>query len=74
MDSEKRLTLNLVMEKDPNGGYSGYFKEFPQALAEGETKDELFSNLFKSIAVLNKMNAENIKGDFEFKKFELAVA
>ena len=40
------LPLTVVMEKDSNaGGYTGWLKEFPNVIAEGEEDLELYNNL-----------------------------
>ena len=53
MKNEKQsftISLDAVIVKDPNiGGYTGFFKQFSNVIAEGETEDEVMENLFKAL-------------------------
>ncbi|WP_460678113.1 hypothetical protein [Mucilaginibacter koreensis] len=55
-----KVTLSAVFVEDKKGrGYSGYFKEFPQALAFGRTTGEVLENMLKALDTLREMNKEN---------------
>ncbi len=44
------LKLNLVMIPDNvNGGYGGYYRQFPEVLAQGENETELEVNLVNAL-------------------------
>lgn len=59
METQK-LRLTAVMVYDEHTGtYSGFFQEFPKALAYGETKEDLLVNMFAAIDALHEMNKEN---------------
>lgn len=75
------MKLSAVVVPDHKGrGYSGYFKEFPQALAFGKTTDDLYSNMFKSLEALREMNKDSEGNKYSnnnsnsIKEFELQLA
>lgn len=76
----KPLQLTAVIIEDPEGGFTGYFAEFPEAIAEGETEDELEENLleaFKSVLDYRREENENSSSKGISKKtkmFNLEVA
>lgn len=37
--------LNIICVEDPKGGYTGFLKDRPDIIAEGETYVELLQNL-----------------------------
>lgn len=44
------IPLNAVLVEDPKiGGYTAYFKQFPDIIAEGETDDEAMRNLTNAV-------------------------
>jgi len=46
----KKLSLTCIMIKDPKlGGYTAFFKQFPNIISEGETTDEAIDNLMNAI-------------------------
>ena len=49
------LTEIIISAKE--GGFTGYFAEFPGALAEGETVDELRVNMRESLNLI--LNGDN---------------
>ena len=49
MQNPRHLKLHGVIIESQKGGFTGYFSEFPEAIAEGETEDEVQSNLFEAL-------------------------
>ncbi len=41
MITEEKLKLHGVIIESRSGGFTGYFSEFPEAIAEGETEEEI---------------------------------
>jgi predicted RNase H-like HicB family nuclease len=61
-----RLKLNGVFIEDKGGGFSGFFAQIPEVIAEGETEEEVTRNLFEAV-----QNAwESIKDDVQDKIIE----
>lgn len=55
-----KVSLTAVFIEDPtDGGYTGFFKEFPGAVAEGETEEEVQQNLFLALSYMLKFNRED---------------
>jgi predicted RNase H-like HicB family nuclease len=46
------VTLNTVVISAESGGFTGFFEEFPEIIAEGETIKEVRSNLFKTLEIV----------------------
>lgn len=46
----QNLKLDAVLVEDMNiGGYTAFFKQFPQIIAEGNNEDEAISNLLRAL-------------------------
>jgi len=44
------LPLTLILVEDPKiGGYTAFFKQFPNIIAEGDTDEEATSNLMNTV-------------------------
>ena len=44
------IPLNAVLVEDPKiGGYTAYFKQLPDIIAEGETDEEAMKNLMNAV-------------------------
>jgi predicted RNase H-like HicB family nuclease len=50
MSEERKFTVRVT--KDPTGGYSGRCLELPAAISEGETMEELLSNMKEVIQLV----------------------
>jgi len=49
------IPLKLILVEDPKvGGYTSFFAQFPEILAQGETEDEATENLFKTVSIVFK--------------------
>lgn len=49
---ENHLQLTAILVEDPQGGFTGYFAEIPEAIAEGETEAEVETNLFEALKII----------------------
>ena len=49
MITEGKLSLHGVVIQSQQSGFTGYFTEFPEAIAEGETEEEVKKNLFEAL-------------------------
>lgn len=46
-------SLTAILIEDKNlGGYAGYFKEFPDLLTQGESKNETVENLIQALPIV----------------------
>ena len=43
---KKSINLTAIFVKDKDGGYTSFFAQFPNIVAEGQTEDEAAENLF----------------------------
>lgn len=75
---ENHLQLNAVFVEAQEGGYTGYFVEFPEAIAEGENQAEVETNLVEALKMVLEYKKEaNENAYFEgktTKKFNLEIA
>lgn len=55
---ENHLQLNAVFVEAQEGGYTGYFVEFPEAIAEGETQLEVEANLVEALKIVLEYKKE----------------
>ena len=76
----KQVTINLtgILIGDKGAkGYTAYFAEFPEAIADGNTEDEARTNLFEAFKILletrrlesyrsDKLSGGIIQENFEF--------
>jgi predicted RNase H-like HicB family nuclease len=52
----KNLKLTAVFLEVPEGGYAGYIEEIPGANTQGETLDEVKSNLIEALQMVLETN------------------
>ncbi|NLZ31333.1 MAG: hypothetical protein GX885_11455 [Methanomicrobiales archaeon] len=46
----KMFTLDAILEEDPTlGGFTAFFKQFPNIITEGETEEEAIQNLLNAL-------------------------
>lgn len=56
------LKFNLVMIQDKeDGGYTAFFAEFPDVIAEGDSKEEVEKNLLQTMLAVSKHKMQNIQ-------------
>ena len=59
MNKDGTLKLHGVIIESLKGGFTGYFSEFPDAIAEGETEEEVQKNLFHALQEVISYRREN---------------
>jgi len=60
MENQNELPLTAYFVQDPKDkGYTGFFAEFPGAVAEGDTQEEAETNLFKALNYMVSFNKED---------------
>lgn len=54
-----KLSLNAIMIQDKNfNGFTAYFKQFPNIIAEGENESDAMANLFNALHDVFKYKSE----------------
>jgi len=53
------MTLTAIIEKSKDGWYVGQIEEFPAAISQGKTINELKANLLDAFSLLMEVNKEN---------------
>ena len=48
---DQRREFDVVLEPQPDGGYSVYAPDLPGCVSEGNTKDDALANIQEAIAV-----------------------
>ena len=62
MKTDKGFTLNTVLMEDLKiGGFTVYFKEFPDVIAEGDNEDQAIKNLLDALRIVLKHKSEQDK-------------
>jgi|GEM_PF-3849219 predicted RNase H-like HicB family nuclease len=61
MEHSKNSLKAYFVEDPVCKGYTGFFAEFPQAVAEGKTQEEVEENLFKALFFMLKFNREDMQ-------------
>jgi predicted RNase H-like HicB family nuclease len=62
MSTKTKVSLTAIFIKDPNDkGFTGFFAEFPEAVAEGNTEEEVQKNLFEALSIMLKFNKEELE-------------
>ena len=52
---KQTLSLNIVMVEDKKlGGYTAFFKQFPEVVVEGENEKEAMSTLIETLQLVLK--------------------
>jgi len=53
------MNLTAIIEKSDDGWYVGQIEEFPAAISQGKTIDELKANLIDALMLFLETNKEN---------------
>ena len=56
---------HIIVNKSPEGGYSGQCLELAGAISEGETEEELFKNMTEAIQLVLESIEERAKANKE---------
>ena len=58
------LPLTVIMVEDPKiGGYTAFFKQFPNIIAEGDNDEDAMNNLMNAIYDVFRYQEENYKNE-----------
>ena len=71
------MKLTAIIEKSTDGWYVGQIEEFPAALSQGKTIEELKANLLEALELLLEANKESTLKQYRGKKVireELIIA
>lgn len=59
-----KIPVTGILIQDPlDGGYTAYFAQFPEAVAEGRTEDEALMNAMDALRVIMELKAEEVDND-----------
>lgn len=71
------MKLTAIIEKSDDGWYVGQIEEFPSAISQGKTIDELKENLIDALQLLMETNKEMTKKEYidkvVFRKEQLVI-
>ena len=65
----KKMELTMLVEKGENGYYVGQIQEYPSAVSQGKTIEELKDNLVDAIKLLLDFEKEKIEKSYAKRKF-----
>lgn len=81
LNAKPKLSITGVVIQDPGGnGYTAYFAEFPEVIAQGDTEDEAIINAFDALKVIFDFRKEEYENEPEInagitrKSFDLELA
>ncbi len=58
------MNLTAIIEKSDDGWYVGQIEEFPAAISQGKTINELKANLIDAFMLLLETNKENTEKEY----------
>jgi len=64
----KKMELTMMVEKGENGYYVGQIVEYPAALSQGKTVEELEHNLKDALKLLLQVQREQLKQEYSKRK------
>lgn len=56
--SKPTIELNAILIPDDSGGFSAFFAQFPEAIAEGDNEQEAMQNLLEIFSIMLKDRSE----------------
>lgn len=63
-----KMELTMMVEKGENGYFVGQIVEYPAALSQGKTIEELESNLKDALKLLLQVQKQQLKQDYSNRK------
>jgi len=60
----KKMDLTMIVEKGEDGWYVGQIQEYPAALSQGKTIDELKENLKDALKLLLQVQNEQLEKEY----------
>ena len=80
-DLKPKLSLTGILVEEEGSGFTAFFAEFPEAVAEGDTEEEAQKNLFEALSNILEIKkgeglGEQLLGGHRFieKSFNLQVS
>ena len=64
----KKMDLTIIVEKGENGYYVGQIQEYPAALSQGKTIEELKENLKDALKLLLEVQNEKLEQNYSKRK------
>lgn len=64
----KKLSLTAIIEKSTDGWYVGQIEEFPEAVSQGKSIDELKENLFDALSLIMEAQKEKTQEQYHGRK------
>ncbi|MDD5474302.1 MAG: type II toxin-antitoxin system HicB family antitoxin [Candidatus Methanoperedens sp.] len=55
------MKYTIILEKEEEGGYSAQCLELPEAISQGETKEEALKNIKEAIELVLEVLQEEVK-------------
>jgi len=60
----RKMELTIIVEKGENGFLVGQIQEYPAALSQGKTLEELKENLKDALKILLDVQKEKLESDY----------
>lgn len=82
MENKKQLReisiTGVLIQDEATGGYTSYFAEFPEVIAEGDNRDAAVNNLFDALLIMlqyrkSESHEEMVEGKVLTESFQLSV-
>jgi len=67
------MKYRVVMERQPDGGYTVYVPALPGCISEGDDREEAIANIREAIALYVESVAERNLSVPEIEEYEVAV-
>ena len=64
------MDLTAIFVQDKSGGFSSFFAEFPEAIAQGSSKEEALSNLKDIFSLMLNDKKQEMESEIKFKGVE----
>lgn len=79
METKNKLSITgIIIQDDESGIFSGYFAEIPEAVAQGNTEEELRDNLISALQNVLEYKKEfgetPTSNNYRMESFDLSVA
>jgi len=69
LQDKPRLSITGILIQDPKDkGYTAYFAEFPEVIAEGNTADEAKKNLWSALSIMLEVRKQDMKNEEHYDK------
>ncbi len=65
-----KADLTIIVQQDENGWFVGQIEEFPSAISQGQTFEELQTNLIEALALLLETQKQELEKEYAQKTFQ----